>query len=106
VLKDRLGGEFRSSGDVGSKYQAADETGRAALAAYSGLTNAAESGVHPLCPPGGPRDFWDGGGREGGCTGGRDGGSKERDACREGGAGAGRQRFRERGAQAGAPVRG
>jgi anti-sigma regulatory factor (Ser/Thr protein kinase) len=60
VLKDRLGGEFRSSGDVGSKYQAADESLRAALAAYSGLTNAAESGVHPLCPPGGPRDFRDG----------------------------------------------
>ena len=68
-----------------------DGHGRAAPAACSGLTCAAEPGVHPVCPPGGPRDSPDGGGREGGCT---DGwaGSGEGDACRAGGAGACRPR--------------
>ena len=40
--------------------------GRAALGACAGLTRAAESGVHPVCPPGGPRDSRDEGGRDGG----------------------------------------
>src|ERR1035437_2093485 len=74
-----------------------DGHGRAAPASCSGLTCAAESGVHPpvSVPQSGgfPRA---GRGREGGGAGDWGGGPGERDACWAGGAGTGCPRLRVR----------
>ena len=97
----------RPGGENGRRHRrlSTDGHGRAALAACSGLTCAAESSVHPRVParrPGGsPRAGW----RGGWCADEPGGGSGGRDAGRASGAGAGRPAVRGRGARPGAPVR-